>query len=253
MGQTMNRIRMLLYVVSFLAAFSVSAKDYDALLSWPDRQVLAFPLTGIVDKVFVQAGQQVEAGEMLARLDLEPFQIQIKIIQAKLDRITPLVFDAQRDFDQAQELFERTVLSEVELRRIESTLKGLKADNNQLIAELQLARWQHGRAQLKAPFKGRIIKQVLQIGQVVSVESMSEMMMELVPDRLMQVVFGVSAGQVSEFKMSQKATVEVASERYPAIVKSIVSDANQQYLISLEFSGKPEIQYVAGQKAKVVF
>jgi len=249
----MNRIKVLLYVVSFLLSVNVCAKDYDALLSWPARQVLSFPVTGVVEKVFVQLGHKVMQGQKLAYLDLAPFNIQIKIMQAKVDRIKPLLFDAQRDFDQAQELFERTVLSEVELQKIESTLKALKADNDQANAELKLAKWQYDRAQLKAPFKGRVINQMLQAGQVVSTETMSEMKMELVSDGIMQVVFSVSADQVNEFQIGQNATVEVASERYPAIVKSIVSDANQQYHISLEFSSKPDIQYFSGQKAKAVF
>ncbi|MCW8854185.1 MAG: efflux RND transporter periplasmic adaptor subunit [Gammaproteobacteria bacterium] len=249
----MNRIKALLYIVSFLFTVNVCAKDYDALLSWPARQVLAFPVTGVVDKVFVQSGHKVTQGQKLAHLDLDPFKIQMKIMQAKVDRITPLLFDAQRDFDQAQELFERTVLSEVELQKIESILKGFKADNDQANAELELAKWQYARAQLKAPFNGRVIKQMLQAGQVVSVETMSEMKMEILLDGLMQVIFSVPADQLSEFQIGQNATVEVASERYPAIVKSIVSDANQQYHISLEFSSKPDIHYFAGQKAKVVF
>ena len=182
-----------------------------------------------------------------------PFQIQLKRLQARVDRITPLLFDAQRDFDQAQELFERTVLSEVELQKIESILKGLKADNDQATAELALAHWQHAHAQLNAPFKARVIKQLLQAGQVVSVENMSQIRIELVDDSLMQAVFTVMPEQVSEFQMGQKAVVEVASERYPAIVKSMVYDVNGQYRISLEFTTKTDIHYVAGQKAKVLF
>ena len=249
----MNKIKTLLTIVCFLFSVNLCAKDYDGLLSWPARQVLAFPVTGIVEKVLVQAGQSVAQGQKLAHLDLEPFQLEIKRIQAKVNRITPLLFDAQRDFDQAQELFERTVLSEVEVQKIESILKGLKADNDQATAELALANWQYAHAQLNAPFNGRIIKQMLQAGQVISAENMSEIKMELVADSLMQVVFSVSAEQVSEFQMGQKAVVEVASERYPAIVKSIVSATNEEYRIGLEFSSKADIQYVAGQKAKVIF
>ena len=249
----MNRIKTLLTMVCFLFAVNVYAKDYDGLLSWPARHVLAFPVIGIVDKVLVQPGQPVVQGQKLAYLDLEPFQIEIKRLQAKVSRITPLLFDAQRDYDQAQELFERTVLSEVELQKIESILKGLKADNDQAIAELALANWQHAHAQLNAPFSGRIIKQMLQTGQVISVDNMADIKMELVADLLMQVIFSVAAEQVSEFPLGQKAVVEVASERYPAIVKSIVSASNDQYRISLEFSSKADIQYVAGQKAKVIF
>ena len=249
----MNKTKTLLIIFCFLFSVNLYAKDYDGLLSWPARQVLAFPVTGIVEKVLVQAGQTVVQGQKLAHLDLEPFQIEIKRLQAKVNRITPLLFDAQRDFDQAQELFERTVLSEVEVQKIESILKGLKADNDQAKAELSLANWQYAHAQLNAPFNGRIIKQMLQTGQVISVENMSEIKMELVADSLMQVVFSVSAEQVSEFQMDQKAIVEVASERYPAIVKSIVSATNEEYRIGLEFSSKADIQYVAGQKAKVIF
>ena len=249
----MNKTKALLYVVCFLFSFNLCAKDFNGLLSWPTRHVLSFPVTGIVETVFVQAGQQVSQGQKLAHLDLQPFQFRINRMQAKLNRIAPLLFDAQRDFDQAQELFERTVLSEVELQKIESTLKTLKADNDQVMAELALARWQHDHAQLHAPFSGRIIRQLLQTGQVISAESMSEIKMELVADRLMQVVFSVPAEQVAEFKIGQQTAVEVASQRYPAIVKSIVSASNEDYRISLEFSHKSDIQYVAGQKAKAIF
>ncbi|MDH5764526.1 MAG: efflux RND transporter periplasmic adaptor subunit [Gammaproteobacteria bacterium] len=249
----MNKYSIILLIMSFMIAGNVTARDYDGFLLWPDKQVLAFPVTGVVDQVLVQAGQKVKKGSKLAHLDKQPFSIRIKQVKARLSRIKPLLFDSQRDFDQAQELFERTVLSEVELRKIESVLKGLKADHDSAQAELALANWQYARAQLEAPVDGRITDVLMHAGDIVSDENMSRLMIVMVVDNLMQAAFMVNADAAGMYHIGQDARIEVASERYPAIVKSIVSAEHQQYQVRLEFQLPDSHSYVAGQKARVIF
>lgn len=250
MGQVMNKINTLFFLISFLFVANISAKDFDAVLVWPDKQVMAFPVTGVVDEVLVQPGDKVTKNQKMAMLDLVPFQTQIKLFQAKVDRITPLLFNAKRDYDQAQELFERTVLSEVELQKSESIYKGLKAELDQANAELTITNWRYAHAQLIAPFEGRIIQRSLQKGDVVSDETMSRMMIVLVSSTLMQAMFSTDAELAVQYQTGQKASVEVASRLYPAIVKSITSDDGKQYQIRLEFTLSQDYVLVAGQKAK---
>lgn len=249
----MNKIRTVLFFVSLVSVINVNASDYDAVLMWPDKQVLGYSVQGIVNKLDVQAGDKVKKGQKLARLGLTPFNIQLKQAQAKLDRIEPLLFDAQRDFDQGQELFERTVLSEVELQKLESILKGLQADHDEATAGLEMARWRHSRAQLIAPFDGRITEVLMRKGDIVTVETRASRVIVMVSNRLMQAGFLVDAASAGEYVTGKNAYVEVASERYPAIVKSVTADSHQQYRIRLEFEVPADHSLVEGQKAKVIF
>jgi membrane fusion protein, multidrug efflux system len=131
------------------------------------RADLSFRVSGRVTERFVDVGANVDAGEVLARLDpaeqqadvdaataaVAAAESQLRVAQANFDRQTALLanrFTTQVAFDQAQEA----------LRSAESTLEAAQA-------QLGTAKDALGYTELRAGAAGVITTRSLEVGQVV--------------------------------------------------------------------------------------
>ena len=119
-----------------------------------DKVELTTRVSGVVDQVLVKAGQSVKKGAILLRLDKTILQARFDEAVAEQARAQADEADAKREFDRAQELFNRTVSSTTELdaaalrqARAQATLSAATA--RRVIAQKNL-----DDAELKAPFDG---------------------------------------------------------------------------------------------------
>lgn len=251
----MNRIKMIALALLLLQSTSSLAEEFEGVLRWGQQTVLGFPLTGVIAEVSVQTGSRVKHKQQLAALDKTPFDSQIKKARAGVDRIEPMLFDVQQDYHQAQELFDRTVLSEVELQKAEVKLKGVKAEQAMANADLELARWQHRQSQLTAPFDAIVVHSNLVPGMVVSEENQSELRIELAQQGIMQVELKLTVIKLAAISMNQQVKVQIGKDSYSGTVKRIemMPDASGLYGVQVEFSHPVERTYYAQQAARVVF
>jgi len=251
----MNRLKTIALIMLLAQSASSLAEEIQGTLVWGQRVILGFPVTGVISDLNVQAGSLVKRKQLLARLDNVPFETHVKKAQSNVDRIEPMIFDAQQEFDQAQELYDRTVLSEVELLKTEVKLKGLKAEQAMAKADLELAQWQRKQSQLIAPFDAIVVNNNLVQGMVVSQENQSELRIELAKAGLMQVQLKVTADTLVSITMNQQAQVVIGDNSYKAFVKRIepVPDASGMHIVQVEFSHPVDRSYIARQAAKVVF
>ena len=119
-----------------------------------DKVELTTRVSGVVDQVLVKAGQSVKKGAILLRLDKTILQARFDEAVAEQARAQADEADAKREFDRAQELFNRTVSSATEFdaaalrqARAQATLSAATA--RRVIAQKNL-----DDAELKAPFDG---------------------------------------------------------------------------------------------------
>ncbi|MCW8955844.1 MAG: biotin/lipoyl-binding protein, partial [Gammaproteobacteria bacterium] len=98
--------------IILLACFTgpLLADELVATLDWANPQLLAFPVLGVIEQVNAQPGERVKQGQQLARLDQQPFKIAINRYQASVEAIEPMIGDARREYQHAQELYDQTVL-----------------------------------------------------------------------------------------------------------------------------------------------
>lgn len=251
----MKRLKTIALFLLLVQATSGFAEEIQGTLVWGQRVMLGFPVTGVISELNVQAGSMVKQKQLLAKLDAVPFTSRVKKAQSAIDKLEPMIFDAQQDYDQAQELYDRTVLSEVELQKTEVKLKGLKAEQAMAKADLELMQWQQKQSQLFAPFDAIVIQSNLAQGMVVSEENQSELRIELAKAGVMQVQLKVTADTLATITMNQKAKVVIAGDSYDASVKRIepVPDASGMHSVQVEFTYPANRSYIARQAAKVVF
>lgn len=241
------------YLVFLLVSFNAYGGKAQGVLSWGETARLSFPVTGVVQQVNTGSGSPVKQGAMLAQLDLQPFKIKLKKCAARLESIQPGLFDARLEVDQAEELYERTVLSEVEFQKIEGTYKKLVAEEEMIKADHELARWKLKNAQLIAPFQGRVVSQQVVRGQVVSTENQGEIYIEVAKVGSMAVALLLDINEIKSISLHKKIMVKIAGRQYQGKISSIAMQADSagKYRVQASFNHNPENIYYAGQPAEV--
>ncbi len=231
------------------------AEELVGTLDWANPRMLAFPVTGVIEQVNVQPGERVKQGQLLARLDQQPFKIGIDRHQANVDAIEPLIEDARREYRHAQELFEQTVLSEVELLKKQAQLVRLQAEQRMTQQDVALANWQQQRSVLRAPGDGVLISSNLLPGMVISEENQAQVFALFTETSMMAVRLDLNATQRGVFSLGQSLEVNIGKQRIKAQVSSINNKGTVPggYQMVLQFMQTPDQQYIAGQTATVMY
>ena len=227
------------HLILLLILFSTvsMAEDIKARLDWADLQKVGFPVTGVVVSVDAKVGTRVNKGDVLAKLDAAPFSYNIQHCKAAIESIQPALFDAKIELDQAEELFERTVLSEVELAKIDGTYKTLKAEELMLKSACQLKQWQADRAVLKVQKTSYVQASNIYPGMIISAENKSTSIIELVSATKASAIAFISAQQIQQYKVADQLKVIIDGQEITAAVESISLRANaaNQYRLEVLF------------------
>lgn len=160
--------RWLILVSTLALSHTAFAQQFTGTLEWAQLTTLSSPLNGKITSVKVDEGDAVKKGDLLATLDPRLFQARLKRSKAALKGLTTRFEDAEREYVRAQDLYERTVLSQTDLQTAEVRFNTAEAEKNQAEAELMEARVELEYTQLRAPFDGIVVERNVNPLEVVS-------------------------------------------------------------------------------------
>ncbi|OEJ68513.1 efflux RND transporter periplasmic adaptor subunit [Magnetovibrio blakemorei] len=139
--------------------------------SWAADRALAFAVSGVVADIKVQPGASVAQGDVLAVLDLAPFQARAQAADAAV-KATKVILDlASRRLQQTQELFDALSTSAEQVELAQTTQANAKMAYENARRDAALAAWKLGRATLKAPTAGTVASIPGYVGQVVNLNA----------------------------------------------------------------------------------
>ena len=124
------------------------------LVSLKETVKLSFKLGGIVERIFVDEGQSVKKGQILARLDLSE-------IRAKGTKAQSAFEKAVRDLERALNLFKDRVVTLEQLQDAETAHEIAQSD-------LDVARFNLSRSTIFAPSAGKILKRFSEQGELIA-------------------------------------------------------------------------------------
>ncbi|MDD4890944.1 MAG: efflux RND transporter periplasmic adaptor subunit [Phycisphaerae bacterium] len=113
-------------------------------------------VSDILSEVRVEKGQQVNAGDVLFRIQPESFVIALRQAQAALARNMVLVENAQADYRREKALADKGISSSEALEKVEATAKALAATTQADRATIEGAQLQLDRCTIRSPIRGRI-------------------------------------------------------------------------------------------------
>jgi len=139
-------------------------------------------VTGKVIDVLIEEGVQVEAGQVLARLDdtnvrgsLQLAQAQLASAKSSLEETRVHLLDAERDLQRQSTLLKGTVASQADFDRADTAAKALHARLAQqqaavTVEERSVAIWQQQLDDtiIRAPFAGIVTSKNAQPGEMIS-------------------------------------------------------------------------------------
>jgi HlyD family secretion protein len=181
-------------------------------------------VSGQIKELFVDFNSPVKQGQLIARIDPETFQYRVRQAEADLEagrsslnRARVALAIGQRDLDRTKELVERKFTSPAELDRVQSTydlaaaeVRTAQAVVQQREAQLQSARIDLGRTEIRAPVDGVVIKRSVDVGQTVAASLQAPELFIIAKDlRDMQVDTSIDEADVGRIRVGQRVSFTV--------------------------------------------
>lgn len=197
------------------------AAGTDATIAFARRVELGFPVSGVIDKVEVAAGQRVTKGQPLARLEDTPFRSAVEQAEAEVIVRSADRDEAARDYKQAKELYDRAVLSSVELENARNKAQRTEAALKDARARLTQARYALSRSQLTAPFDAWVldVRAVPGTAVVSTLESRAQLVLAAQGEYLARA--RVPASVIARLALGATIPVQAGSRTYSGHIQSI--------------------------------
>lgn len=234
-----------------------SAVELNGELEWAERVVLGTPASGIVTQVNVQPGDAVEAGQQLLQLDTRVAQAQLRAARSAVRKLAQQRAEAQREWDRAKALYERTVLSEHELQIAEIGFANADAEYEHAQAALVAAEVALEVHSLQAPFAARVLAVHTAPGQAVVNAQQVQPLVTVAERGKLRARAAVNAAQAAALSAEGAASVRLDDQRFDARIVQIGSEPlgaerPALYSVAVEFDVPNDSRLRAGQAAILV-
>lgn len=210
-------------LIAFLLGWThaVVAADVPAVLYWSQRVELSPPVSGIVQTVNVEAGQQVKKGQVLLSLDNVAFQARLAESGAAINRYREEAADAKRELERAQELYNRTVLATTELDQAKLRQSRAQSQLSEAEARLKQNSKYLDDTFLRAPFDALVVSRMVEPGQAVASGLQPQPLLVLAKSGEMLARAKLSVEQIEKLKIGQMVTVETGQHSYSGRIKTL--------------------------------
>jgi len=131
-------------------------QDYTATLEGKTNVEIRPQVSGILDKVYVDEGAYVKAGQPLFKINDRPFREAVTNADANLNAAEATIQNAQIEIDRLTPLVANKVISDVQLKAAQSSFAVAKANAARARAMLADARISLGYTTITAPVNGYI-------------------------------------------------------------------------------------------------
>lgn len=128
---------------------------------------IAFERSGLVTDVDVDEGDRVTAGQLLARLDVDPLAVERQRLVAERARVGSQLTFAQQTLDRRGTLAGRAVSRQL-FDEVRFEVEGLEAQIDEIDARINAIDIDIAKSTITAPFAGTIAERALDQGSVVT-------------------------------------------------------------------------------------
>lgn len=168
------------------------------------RAEIGFELAGKVLDVNVVDGEHVEAGQLLASLDLRSLQIERAELKAAEVEVSTRLAQIDKDLVRLQALRDKSYVSEGQLETLVSNRQATAAQLTQVESRLNGVALRIQKSRLIAPFSGEIAGMQLDAGVLVAA---GQPLMQIVQTGRSEAVFGISEQLGRELVVGQPMAV----------------------------------------------
>jgi RND family efflux transporter MFP subunit len=140
----------------------------DAIVEAVQQATLAAQINGSVTAFFVDAGDRVARGQVLARLDSRDADAQVAAGRAGIAQAEAALAAAQSSYERTRSLVAQRFISQAALDKAESDYKVALAAVETARAGAAQAVTARGFAEIRAPFDGVVTRRLMEVGEFAS-------------------------------------------------------------------------------------
>jgi membrane fusion protein (multidrug efflux system) len=155
-------------VITISTASASTGRDYTASLQGKTDVEIRPQVDGFLEKVLVDEGAHVTAGQVLFKINDQPFREQLNSATASLQAAQAAITNAQLEIDKLTPLVENKVVSDYQLKVAKAAYKIAVANASQARANVGAAKIKLGYTLVKAPVSGYIGRLPKKRGSLVS-------------------------------------------------------------------------------------
>ncbi len=181
----------------------VLVKSYPGYLTSEQTVDLVARVSGYLQHVAYTPGEMVKKGQLL--FVIEPSRYEDAVTQAESALATAKAqYDyAQNNYTRMKEASLSDAISEIDLIQAESQLEQSQAAMHNAEAALSTARIQLGYCYIRAPFEGRITRNMYDVGNYINGGMQSVTLATIYQDRKMYAYFNIEDNQYLKMLMNQ--------------------------------------------------
>ena len=107
----------------------------------PRKEVEIKPqVSGIVEEVYVEAGNKVKAGDIIAKVRIIPDLVNLNNAESRLERAKIALDQAKLDYDRKEKLYKQDVIAQSEFQQTDIAYKNAKQEVDAAESNLELIR-----------------------------------------------------------------------------------------------------------------
>lgn len=202
------------------------SRSYSGTVEASEESTVSFSVPGTITKVYVEEGQKVSKGQLLAQVKSESLVNSRNIAQAELE-------EARDAYQRLKKLHDADALPDIKWVEIQSKLK--QAENAAALADRAVT-----DASIHAPISGYVSRKFASDGQTVIP---AEPVVKIVDLNTLQVSISVPENEISSFGPKTAAVVRFDIEGKPEVIgkigsKSVVADPlTRSYTVKFNIDG----------------
>jgi membrane fusion protein (multidrug efflux system) len=214
-------------VVTISHADAKTQNDYTAAIEGKVNVEIRPQVEGYLQKVYVDEGAFVKAGQPLFKIDERPYREAMNNAQASLHAAEAAVANAQLEIDKITPLVQNKVVSDVQLKTAQASFRVAKANAEQAKAQVAAAQINIGYTTITAPVSGYIGRLPKKQGALVS-RADAEALTQLSDVHEIYAYFSLSENDFDQFKEQYAGnTLEEKLKNAPPV--SLILSDNSVY------------------------
>lgn len=195
-------------------------------------------VSGKIEKIFVEVGQKVKKGDMIAQIesttqenDVDMYKARLKSYQAQLEAAKTTFTMMKKQYDRTQNLYKQKAASAEDLENAEDAYQSSKSRVAELEASvketeisLSTAQKNLGYTKITAPLDGTVVSVPVKSGQTINANMNTPTIVQIADLSEMEILIEISEGDISEVKVGARVTYSTLADldkTYEATLKSI--------------------------------
>lgn len=228
------------YQISYEYIGKVASKQFSSL---------SFEYGGKVEKVYVDSGDSVAKGQLLAEFNTELLAIKRQEIDASIRQLMAQAELNKLNLARINELNTKGYSSKQTLDELETEKKVIRADLSRQQAAKATIDYQIAKAQLHAPFDAVVSSRTVAEGEVFNANQAA---FELIKQSKHEILVGVPVKVARDLTIGDKLDVELEQEKLSAEILVVGKQVNQiSRTVELRLAITGHSNFYNGQLAKV--